>query len=123
MDYMTMAGTALAALSPYLVKGGEEIAKGVGKDLWELIKKPFVKDRDKKLIDALELKPDDEATMGAVRFKLSEFLEDDHGFLGELENLLQAIPSSGDHDVVTQTVQGSDNIVIGKASGTVTITR
>jgi len=47
MDIASLAAQAILLVLPYLAKGGEEIAKGIGKDLWEFIKKPFVKERDK----------------------------------------------------------------------------
>jgi len=34
----SIAGAAIAAITPFLVKGGEAIATGVGKSLWKTIK-------------------------------------------------------------------------------------
>jgi hypothetical protein len=112
MDFASIAGMALTALTPYLVKGGEEIAQGMGKNLWEFIKKPFVKDRDKALVEKLEKDPGDEETRGAVKYKLSEFLEDNPGFAKELDDLLKRMPAPSEQKTNIQTVSGTDNKAI-----------
>ena len=41
MNIESIAATAISTALVYLGKGGEEIAKGIGKDLWELVKSQF----------------------------------------------------------------------------------
>ena len=41
MDFATLASMTISAIVPFLIKGGEEIAQGIGKDLWTLIKNLF----------------------------------------------------------------------------------
>jgi hypothetical protein len=45
MDPITLITTAIALATPYLLKTGESIAEAIGKDIWKLIKKPFIKDK------------------------------------------------------------------------------
>jgi len=116
MDAVALAGTAFAALTPYLVKGGEELAKGAAKDLWELIKKPFVKDREKELLKKLETNPTDEGTRRDVVFKLGEFLEENPSLVKEFEEILQKL-SHTVQKTNTQNVAGDDNVAMQDVSG------
>jgi len=102
---------AITAVTPYLAKGAEEIAKGIGKDLWELIKKPFEnKDRDKQLVEKLNEQPENEQTQGAVAYKLSEFLEENPTLASELDELLKKVTLTQKSNV--QSITGSESIGI-----------
>lgn len=43
MDILTLAATAYVLSKPFLEKTGEGVARKVGEDIWNLIKKPFIK--------------------------------------------------------------------------------
>lgn len=109
MNFENIAATAFSTVLPYLVKGGEEIAKGAGKDLWELIKKPFTKEKDKILIESLEQSPHDKKKQSVAEYKLTEFMEDNPMLARELESLCKRIPSSGPEKVNMLSIQGTDN--------------
>ena len=111
MNIEIIATTAIATALTYAAKGGEEIAKGMGKDLWELIKKPFTKEKDKALIQTLEQNPGDEKTKGIAEYKLVEFLEDNPSLAKEIEELCKQIPDSGKQKDNMLTLKGNDNIV------------
>lgn len=49
MEPITLVTTALAFATPYLIKTGEAIAEKVGEDIWNVIKKPFQKDKSTTL--------------------------------------------------------------------------
>jgi hypothetical protein len=103
-------------------KGGDEIAKGVGKDLWELIKKPFSKEKDRALIEALEQNPGDEKTKNIAEYKLVEFLEANPSLARKIEELCKQIPDLGKQQINTLSMQGNDNIGIQDATNsTITI--
>ncbi|MGC4038407.1 MAG: hypothetical protein QM764_20755 [Chitinophagaceae bacterium] len=111
MDISIVATQALAFLSPYLAKGGEAIASGLGKDLWELIKKPFRSDKEKKLVDDLQQKPGDLEQRGMVKQKLSEKLEEDPELLKELVAVIGKLQQAGNVANITQTHSGTgDNV-------------
>ena len=101
---------AITTALTYATKGGEEIAKGIGKDLWELIKKPFTKEKDKALIHSLEQNPDDAQTKNIAEYKLVEFLEDDPALAIELDELCKRIPVSNQQKINKLTIKGDDNI-------------
>ena len=88
MDFATLASMTISAIVPFLIKGGEEIAQGIGKDLWALIKKPFQTEKDKSLIKQLEEKPDDQKLQGKVEIKLSELLEACHDVAQQISSIL-----------------------------------
>ncbi|MBD3863500.1 MULTISPECIES: hypothetical protein [Flavobacteriaceae] len=49
MEPITIITTALALASPYLAKTGEKVAEKIGEDVWNMLKKPFKKDKKKEL--------------------------------------------------------------------------
>ncbi len=122
MDYSAIATTAIAAVSPYLVKGGEEIAKGVGKDLWELIKKPFKAANDETIVKQLEEKPDDQKLLGKVEGKLEELLKTSPDIAQELQQKIDEANKPEEKTRIT-TVVNSKNVAVGttiSAGGNVT---
>lgn len=124
MNIEIIATTAIAAALTYAAKGGEEIAKGVGKDLWELIKEPFTKEKDKALIQTLEQNPGDEKIKGIAEYKLVEFLEDNPSLAKEIEAVCKQIPDSGKQKDNTLTIEGNDSIGIQDTSkSTITINK
>ncbi len=120
IDPATLAAAAIAALTPYLAKGGEALASGIGKDLWELVKKPFKSDGDKKKLEELETKPEDRKTQGKVEGKLEELLAEDAQLAAQLAELLRSLPKS-EGKTNTQTISGTGNIGIQDVSGGSTI--
>ncbi len=88
MDVTFIATAVMTALSPYLAKGGEEIAKTVGKDLYAKIKELFSnEDDDKKLLQATE-KVNNGSEKLAVEKRLNAILQEDPEALKELTSLL-----------------------------------
>lgn len=124
MDYSAIATTAIAAVSPYLVKGGEEIAKGVGKDLWELIKKPFKAANDETIVKQLEEKPDDQKLLGKVEGKLEELLKTSPDIAQELQQKIDEAKSDKERIQSLIQISHSKNVVAGStitSGGSVTI--
>jgi hypothetical protein len=112
MSIAAIASAAISFVAPYLVKGGEELAKGVGKDLWELIKKPFQKkDSHKEAIKELEAKPNDPIVQGKIIGKLEEHLEEDPEFAKELGAMVEKL-SVHQQNNDTMTVTGDGNISV-----------
>lgn len=101
----------VATLAPYLTKAGEEVSKGIGKDLWEKIKKPFIKDSQKKALKTLEEKPNDAKVQGKFEGLLEMELEDNPEFLEEIKTLLGQIPSEKQSQIIQ-----TNTINIGKGS-------
>lgn len=91
MDIATLTAQALAFLTPYLVEGGKEITKEVGKDLWELVKSPFKSDKEKALIEELEKHPTNEKNIAKVEYVLSEKLESDSTLTEQLLLLIMKL--------------------------------
>ncbi|MBV6426133.1 MAG: hypothetical protein KIPDCIKN_00643 [Haliscomenobacter sp.] len=116
MDPASLAAAVIAALTPYLVKGGEELAQGIGKDLWEQVKKPFKSDADKKKLEELKTKPEDAKTQGKVEGKLEELLAEDTDLAAQLNELLSRLPKS-DGKTNTMTVTGDGNTSLQDVSG------
>jgi len=51
MEPITLITTAIALATPFLTKTGEKIAEKIGEDIWNLIKKPFTKEKKSFSID------------------------------------------------------------------------
>lgn len=124
MSFASIATAAIGFIAPFLAKGGEEIAKGAGKDLWELIKKPFQKkESHQAAIKELEEKPTDPIVQGKVIGKLEEHLENDPEYARELGNLLKKM-NVQQNNTHTQTITGDGNIAIqGVQDSTININK
>ena len=112
MNIESIAATAIATALAYAAKGGEEFAKGAGRDLWELIKKPFTKEKDEAHIQTLEQSPGDEKIKSIAEYKLVEFLEDNPALAKEIEIICKQIPDSDKQKSNTLTIEGNTNIGI-----------
>jgi hypothetical protein len=129
MDPVTLAGSAVALVAPYLVEGGKELAKKVGGEAGERIVKLYDKVKAKltgggaEALADLEKQPKDADSQAALRVQLKKALETDPAFWEELEKLVGEIQEkggdrvtklianvTGDRNVTTQIV-GSGNVV------------
>lgn len=104
-----------AAVLPYLVKGGEKIAQEVGADLWELLKRPFTKEKDKQLLTKLENNPEDGSAKPVATYKIEEVLEEHPELAEKLQDVLKQYPSVVKHN--QQVIHGNDNNAIQDVSG------
>jgi hypothetical protein len=128
MDPVTLAGSAVALVAPYLVEGGKELAKKVGAEvgdrivtLYDRVKAKLTGGGAEALAD-LEKQPKDADNQAALRVQLKKALEADPTFREELEKLVGEIREkggdrisqianvTGDQNVTTQIV-GSGNVV------------
>lgn len=119
-----LATNGIAALLPYLVKGGEEIAKGAGKDLWELIKKLFKAAKEEHILEQLENKPDDQKLLGKVEGKLEEFLKSSPEIAREFEQKIREAKKDEERIQSLIQISHSKNVVTGStitSGGNVTI--
>ncbi len=82
MDIVTLATTALALAQPFLNKIGEGVSRKVGEDIWNLVKKPFTKDKE---VNETKLLENPEAFKQELIAKLNE----DLSFQNELLSLVE----------------------------------
>ena len=97
-----------------LQKGGESISTGLGKDLWELIKKLFNKTGNEASVQQLEQQPGDPKLQGKVEGKLEELLKQDPNFAAELAAFLKQMPVPQASN--TATIVGDNNASVQGAS-------
>jgi hypothetical protein len=98
MDPITLATTATACLSPYLVKVGEKAAEKVGEKLPDIVRKVWNaitakvqgKPAAEEAVKDLVANPDDEDNRAAFRKELRKVLEAEPTFAAELERLLDS---------------------------------
>lgn len=62
MEIATLALAAYTLAKPFLDKTQEGIAKKVGEDIWNLIKKPFTKKGNNKVEELAQTKPEEFTT-------------------------------------------------------------
>jgi len=84
MEPITLATTALALATPYLIKSGEAIAEKVGEEIWNVIKKPFQK--GKSTISKLDINNSEEKKM--LIESLIEVINNDPNYKTELESAI-----------------------------------
>jgi hypothetical protein len=82
MEPITLITTALAFATPYLIKTGEAIAEKVGEDIWNVIKKPFQK--DKSTISKFDINNPEEKER--LVESLIEFMRNNPNYKTELES-------------------------------------
>jgi hypothetical protein len=124
MEPLTLAATAVAFLSPYLVKAGEKAVEEVGKKLptavgqmWQAIMARF-KDKPAaaEAVKDVVAKPQDEDNQAALRKELRKVLETEPTFVAELERLLAAAQREAG-DTITNTGSGAVATHGGVAAG------
>lgn len=123
MDYSTIATTALAALSPIVVKGLDKLAEKTAEEgfsereaIWEKVKALFKTD-DLTLLNLLQDSEIDVKSLGKLEGKLETHLESNPEVAKELEVLFAKMPLSevnlnritqiGDRNTAFQDVYGS----------------
>ena len=107
----TLASSAVSVLTPYLKKGAEAIVGEAGKDLWNLIKKPFTSDKDKILLEEFAENSQDQKLQDEMKIKLEEFLEHNPELVEELQELL---PKTEEEvkKINIQNITGNNNVAI-----------
>ncbi len=116
MAIEALAAAAVAALSPYLVKGAESFVGEAGKSLWNLIKGKFSKDdKAKKKLEKLEAAPEDKSIQDRLKYELEDQLNDDPDFVKQLQALIQNLPKETKNNIMNIT--GNNNIGVQDVSG------
>ncbi|MEL6627790.1 MAG: hypothetical protein AAFQ92_19865 [Bacteroidota bacterium] len=110
MELAAIASLTLTTLTPFLIKGGEAIAKGIGSDIWGLIKKPFQKNEEEDLLEEIQQAPEDDETRGAFKHQLKKFLKNDPELAKQLEEILTKSETQQAADTITLT--NSQNAVV-----------
>lgn len=116
MDIPTLATSAVALLSPYLVKGTEEFAKKVGDAAFTGVGKLAALVRDKvsgraeEALADLEQDPENDENQADFRKQLRKTLEADPAFVKELSALVEGVKDKGGAPVTQiMTVTGDNN--------------
>lgn len=132
MDPVTLATSVVGILMPYLVKGGEAIAKKAvdatiekAGQLYQTLKQKFSDDPyAKETLKRVEEEPNSESRKAALTGVLEEKIKADPSLASELEKFL-ALAKELKGDQITQTVKVSGkaktgNITtIGKVDGNI----
>lgn len=114
MDILTLATTALTLATPFLSKIGEGVSGKVGEDIWNVIKKPFTKEKSE------ELMTNQENLKNELVIKLNEDLD----FQRELREQVE----KSQNEILNQTQQIINNngniekqVNIGNLSGNINL--
>ncbi|CAN1540243.1 hypothetical protein MCERE19_01715 [Spirosomataceae bacterium] len=114
MDILTLATTALTLATPFLTKVGEEISTKVGEDIWNVIKKPFTKEKSEALMTNQE----------DLKKELVIKLNEDLAFQKELREQVE----KSQNEIFNQTQQVINNngniekqVNIGNVSGNINL--
>lgn len=98
MEIITLATTALTLAKPFLEKIGEGTSRKIGEDIWNLIKKPFLKKgKDADKLSGVELD-----------VELTQILSEDAEFKKELEDFVTNAQSQLSQ--VNQNIQNNGTI-------------
>ncbi|NTV23689.1 MAG: hypothetical protein HGA85_04915 [Nanoarchaeota archaeon] len=117
-----LASTVISVIVPFLIKGGEEIAKGVGKELLDLVKSLFTSAKDKAIVQELEQKPEDQRVQGKAELKLAELIENRPDVAEQINKILPKAQSEVER--VTILIRNSKNVIVSSqisAGGDITV--
>jgi hypothetical protein len=130
MDPVTLAGSAVALIGPYVAKGAEELAKKVGGEVGSRVVKVWDAVRGKlagkEALADVEEKPDDQRRWAALELQLEKALEADPAFRDAVAKLVSEIPEekraairqianvTGDRNVTTQIAGGGNQVNVGR---------
>jgi hypothetical protein len=132
----TLAANVVAALTPYLAKAGEQLARQVEEAAWEKLKTIYaaVKNRltgdvyAEQTLDRLEQEPQSPSRQAALAGILEEKLKDDPAFNTTLQMLLAEAKAAGAGSI-SQTVNVSgqartgDINLFGKGEGNIDLSK
>lgn len=114
MDPATIATTAVAFLSPYLVEGGKVVAKKAGESLWAALERRF---KDKPVPETalkdLKADPQDPDNQAALRKELKKALTADADFLAAVGKLLEQAEAEAAAAGQQISLTGSGAIAVG----------
>lgn len=89
-----LAAQALAIVTPLLIKGGETLMQGVGKDLWEGIKSIFKKQDKQGVIEKFEKDPGDVENKQEVAAHLTSIMYSDASVKEQVEKLITSFTNN-----------------------------
>lgn len=98
METITLVTTALALAKPFLEKIGEGTSRKIGEDIWNLLKKPFLK-KGKEI---------DQLNEEELNSELTKILSEDFDFKKELEDFVTNAKSQ--LSTVNQNIQNNGSI-------------
>ncbi len=109
-----IAAAAIAALVPYLAKGGEKIAEEAGGSLFNWIKDKLTGKKKEKELEALQANPTDARQQGRLEAAIEDVIAGDEGLARELEVLTKAasfnVTHTGKGDIVMGDKVGGDKV-------------
>jgi hypothetical protein len=106
MEFILLAQTAIALVTPFLTKSGEKIAENIGEEIWKFIKKPVNTESDEFLIGQVE----EDADVESLEIRLIEKLQQDSEFASNLQNIVE----NAQKDLRENAQQINNNAVIQK---------
>ncbi|MFC1976135.1 hypothetical protein ACFLXQ_07035 [Chloroflexota bacterium] len=113
MTWIAIATTVIGLLAPFAVKAGEEVAKKMGEDVYNALKKRFQKDDDKRAQKALENYMEEpdlyKDALGTVLTQKAETSPDDFGaLLKTLAEKVGDIGGSGGQTAIGSNIAQAD---------------
>ena len=115
MEDVTLASQTVSLLLPYLAQAGRKVAERIGEDLWNQfrraagklfrsVKHKFAADpKTAADLSQLEQDPGSRGRQLVVEEALAKFIDEDHEFAQELDELVTTARHAGG-DTITQTV-------------------
>lgn len=117
-----ISSTAIGFLIPYFKKAGESTAKGIGEDLYKILKNRISKKpAAKEALDDLEKTPDDSDLQATLRVQIKKLLAEDDTFALELQRLLSEAEKTETGAINIKQTAGDNAIQVGKVDGNFTI--
>lgn len=125
IDPITLSTATIAVLTPYLVKGGEQLVSSAASDLWNKVKNVFTSSKDEKALTGLVTQPSDSKAVAKAEYVLEKALDNNPELSRELSNLVEKfdelikhqnnVQLNGNHNIsLTDINESNINIRTGK---------
>ena len=113
MNIAEVIPAAVATLVPYLKKGGEELLKGAGKELWDWTKSLFKDKKEEAQLEQFEQKPDDPKLQGKIELLLENLVAENDTLKTQLQQLIEKVQKETGGTVNTANIDNSSKFVAG----------
>lgn len=115
MNASVLATQALAIITPLIIKGGEALAQGIGKDLWDSVKSLFKRNNKEEVLDNLVKEPKNDDIKEEVKFQLATILSTNDEAKMQLESMVvhyqnqqqKTITASGIGTMAAENIAGN----------------
>jgi len=90
MEPVTLISSAIALVTPYLIKSGEKLAEKAGEGVWNFLKKPFTRSEQEELF----IESPTSEQLATIESRLLDRIKDNPSYIEELNEMVTKAETS-----------------------------